>query len=70
MNRKITALMYFLPIRMTGRSFLLIIVIFRIFPVIFYVWTAPFAILFYLPELGGILGAYIVYKYQFPERRF
>ncbi|MFW9998940.1 MAG: hypothetical protein ACFE9Q_11530 [Candidatus Hodarchaeota archaeon] len=68
MNRKITALMYFLPLRMNGRSFLLIIIILRIFPVIFYVWTDPYVILFYLPELGGILGAYIVFKYQFPMR--
>ncbi|MFX0136832.1 MAG: hypothetical protein ACFFDN_24560 [Candidatus Hodarchaeota archaeon] len=65
MNRKITALMYFLPIRMNGRSFLLIIIILRLFPVLFLVWTYPYVIIFYLPELGGILGSYIVYKYQF-----
>ncbi len=68
MNRKITALMYFLPIRMNGRSFLLLIVLLRLFPVIFFVWTDPYVIVFYLPELGGILGAYIVYKYQFNLR--
>lgn len=65
MNRKITAFMYFLPIRMSGRSFLFIIIIFRLFPVILFVWYEPAYIVFYLPELGGILGAYIVYKYQF-----
>jgi hypothetical protein len=65
MNRKITALMYFLPIRMTGRSFLLIIILLRLFPVIFFVWTYPYFVVLYLPELGGILGAYIMYRYQF-----
>jgi hypothetical protein len=68
MNRKITALMYFLPIRMNGRTFLLIIIILRLFPVIFFVWTDPYVILLYIPELGGILGAYIVYRYQFRIR--
>lgn len=65
MNRKITTLMYFLPIRMSGKSLLMIIVLFRLIPVIFFVWYAPYYIVFYLPELGGILGAYIVYRYQF-----
>jgi len=65
MNRKITALMYFLPIRMSGRSLLLIIVLFRLIPVILFAWYAPYYIVFYLPELGGILGSYIVYRYKF-----
>ncbi len=68
MNKKITAFMYFLPVRMNGRSFLLIIIILRLFPVLLFAWYDPAYIVFYLPELGGILGAYIVYKYQFPMR--
>lgn len=68
MNRKITALMYFLPIRMNGRSFLLIIIILRLLPALLFAWYEPAYIVFYLPELGGILGSYIVYKYQFPIR--
>jgi len=68
MNKKITAFMYFLPVRMNGRSLLLIIIILRLFPVLLFVWYDPAYIVFYLPELGGILGAYIVYKYQFPIR--
>lgn len=68
MNKKITAFMYFLPVRMNGRSFLLIIIILRLFPVLLFVWYDPAYIVFYLPELGGILGAYIIYKYQAPIR--
>lgn len=68
MNRKITALMYFIPIRMKGRAFLLMIVIFRLIPALLFSVNpdyGPIYILFYLPELGGILGAYIVYKHKF-----
>lgn len=68
MNKKITAMMYFLPMRMKGRSLLLMIIILRLFPVLFYVWYEPAYILFYLPDLGGILGAYIIYRFQFPIR--
>ena len=68
MNRKLTALMYFLPIRMKGRSLLFIIVLLRLIPVLFYVWYWPYYVVLYLPELGGILGAYIVYRYQFLRR--
>ncbi len=68
MNQKITAFMYFLPIRMSGKSFLFLIILLRLFPVIFFVWYDSRVIVFYLPELGGVLGAYIIYKYQFNLR--
>ncbi|MFX0145431.1 MAG: AN1-type zinc finger protein [Candidatus Hodarchaeota archaeon] len=68
MTRKITAFMYFLPIRMSGRSFLIFIIILRLLPVILFAWYDPVVIVFYLPELGGVLGAYILYKYQFNLR--
>jgi hypothetical protein len=68
MNQKITAFMYFLPIRMSGRSFLIFIVILRLLPVIFFVWYYPFYVIIYLPDLGGILGAYIIYRYKFNLR--
>ncbi len=68
MNREITSLMYFLPIRMRGRSFLLIIILFRLVPGLLFALFSPHYLLYYLPELGGILGAYIVYKYKFRSR--
>jgi len=67
MNRQITALMTFIPLRLRGRSFLLIIILIRLIPglllALFY--FNPIYLLLYLPDLGGILGAYIIYKYQF-----
>ncbi|MFX1571303.1 MAG: hypothetical protein ACFFB0_01005 [Promethearchaeota archaeon] len=68
MNKEITALMYFLPIRMKGRSFLLIIILFRFLGLIFVFYYGLYYILYSLPDLGGILGAYIIYKYQFKRR--
>jgi hypothetical protein len=67
MNQQITAMMYFLPIRLKGRSFLYIIILFRVIPLLFYlIEPALFLIntIYYLPDLGGILGAYIVYRTQ------
>ncbi|MFX1568736.1 MAG: hypothetical protein ACFFCV_10255 [Promethearchaeota archaeon] len=69
MNRKITAFMYFLPIRMSGRSFLILIIVLRLFPVLLFAWYDLSYIVFYLPELGGILASYIIYKYQFSTRQ-
>ena len=68
MNRKITALMYFIPIRMKGRAFLLIIVLFRLIPGLLGAVFDVGYLVVYLPDLGGILGAYIVYKYKFRVR--
>ena len=68
MNQRITAVMYFLPIRMKGRAFLIIIILFRLIPALLYALYEPIYIAFYLPELGGVLGAYIVYKYKFGKQ--
>ncbi|MFX1410988.1 MAG: hypothetical protein ACFFA6_11585 [Promethearchaeota archaeon] len=65
MNRQITALMTFIPLRMRGRSFLLMIILIRLIPGLLFALYSPIYLLFYLPELGGILGAYIIYKRQF-----
>jgi hypothetical protein len=60
MNQEITALMMIIPMRMKGRSFLIIIILLRLFPLI----IEPELFWFYLPDLGGILGSYLLFKYQ------
>jgi hypothetical protein len=61
MNQEITALMMIIPVRLKGKTFLIIIILLRIFPLLF----SPFySFVFYLPDLGGILGAYLVFRYQ------
>ena len=64
MNQQITAMMYFLPIRLKGRTLLYIIILFRLLPGLLFAFSSPIYLLFYLPDLGGILGAYIIYKIQ------
>lgn len=65
MQRNLTGLVAIIPIRMKGRSFLLIIILFRLIPGLLYgLFYHPIYFLFYLPELGGILGSYLVFKYQ------
>jgi len=65
MRREVRA---FIPMRMSGRSFLIIIVSIRLIFGLFYAFTGLFYLLIYLPELGGILGSYLVYKYKFLSR--
>ncbi len=64
MNQQITSMMVFLPIRLKGRTFLYIIILFRLIPGLLLAVSTPVYLLFYLPDLGGILGAYIIYRTQ------
>lgn len=65
MNQKLTAFLTIIPVRMSGKSFLIIIILFRLIPGLFYgLAYSPINFLFYLPELGGILGSYLVYKFN------
>jgi len=65
MNQKLTAYLTIIPVRMSGKSFLIVIILFRLIPGLFYgLAYSPVYFLFYIPELGGILGSYLVYKYN------
>ncbi|MFW9826357.1 MAG: AN1-type zinc finger domain-containing protein [Candidatus Thorarchaeota archaeon] len=67
-NRETTAMLTFIRMRMTGKSFLFILIFIRLFFGLIYGIYEPLYILFYLPELGGILAAYLVYKYRIFSR--
>ena len=58
----------FIPMRMSGRSFLITIISIRLVFGLLYAFASLAYLLIYLPELGGILGAYVVYKYKFLSR--
>jgi hypothetical protein len=68
MNREITAIMTIFPIRMRAKYFLLIIILLRLVPALFYGFSViPYSFIYfliYLPELGGILGSYIIFKFN------
>ena len=65
MRREVRAVV---PMRMSGRSFLIIIVSIRLIFGLLYAFSGLFYLLIYLPELGGILGSYLVYKYNFIKK--
>jgi len=65
MRREVRA---FIPMRMSGRSFLIMIVSIRLIFGLLYAFYSLVYLLIYLPELGGILGSYLVYKYKFLGR--
>jgi hypothetical protein len=67
-NRETTAMLTFVRMRMTGKSFLFILIFIRLFFGLIYGLYEPLYILFYLPELGGILAAYIAFKYRIFSR--
>ena len=67
-NRKMTGLMYFIPVRVKGRTFLLIIILIRLIPGLIYTIFDPLYILYYIPELGGIVAAYLVYYNRYKHR--
>ncbi len=68
MSVKRRAIATFIPMRMSGRSFLITIVLIRLIFGLLYAFYSLAYLLIYLPELGGILGSYLVYKYKFLSR--
>ena len=60
-NQEIRSLIFCIPIKMKGKSFLVFLVALRLIPGLIFAASDPISLLFYLPELGGIFGAYIVY---------
>ncbi len=65
MNRETQAYLTMVRVRMSGKSFLFLIIFFRVFIGLIYGLSINLLyFLFYLPELGGIIGSYVVYKYR------
>ncbi|MHA1705237.1 MAG: AN1-type zinc finger protein, partial [Promethearchaeota archaeon] len=50
-NQDITALIFFLPIRMKGKNLLLILILLRLLPGFLMLFYYPYYVLFYLPDL-------------------
>ncbi|MFW9878548.1 MAG: hypothetical protein ACFFG0_36165 [Candidatus Thorarchaeota archaeon] len=68
MSGRVRAYMSFMPMRMSGRSFLITIILIRLMFGLLYAFYSLAYLLIYLPELGGILGSYLIYKYKFLSR--
>ena len=70
LNREMMLLCYFIPVKMKGKTLLVILILFAVLPGLMYVIVYQNFIFFalYLPDLGGILGAYIIYKMKIQRR--
>jgi len=70
LNREMMLFCYFVPVKMKGKTLLLILILFAVLPGLFYVIAYQNLIFFalYVPDLGGILGAYIIYRMKIQRR--
>ena len=67
-DREMTFLLFFLPIRMKGKTIITFLVLLKVVPGLLFAIGEPLYLLVYLPDLGGILASYIVHHYKFKHR--
>ena len=67
-DREMTFLIFFLPIRMKGKTIIILLVLLKVVPGLLFAIGNPLYLLIYLPDLGGILASYIVHYYKFKNR--
>jgi len=66
-DREMTFLLMFIPIRIKGKIILLLLILFSLVPglLFFVVFLNPIYLAIYIPDLGGILASYIIFRYKF-----
>jgi len=67
-DREMTFLIFFLPIRMKGKTIITFLVLLKVVPGLLLAMGNPIYLLVYFPDLGGILASYIVHYYKFKHR--
>jgi len=67
-DREMTFLIFFLPIRMKGKTIIIFLVLLKVVPGLLFAIGEPLYLLVYLPDLGGILASYFVHYYKFKHR--
>ena len=61
-NREMMLFCYFIPVRMKGKLLIVILLLMRLIPGILYaILISPAYLALYLPDLGGILGSYLIF---------
>ncbi|MBD3197827.1 MAG: hypothetical protein GF317_22440 [Candidatus Lokiarchaeota archaeon] len=66
LNREMTFLIFFIPVKMKGKMILLLLILIRLIPgLLFGLLFNPIYYAVYLSDLGGILASYLVFKYKF-----
>jgi hypothetical protein len=65
-NRDMMLLCFFIPVKMKGKTLIIILILFRLIPGLFFgIIVSPLYFAIYFPDLGGVLGSYIVFKMKF-----
>ncbi len=67
-DREMTFLIFFLPIKMKGKTIIAFLVLLKVVPGLLLAIGNPIYLLVYLPDLGGILASYFVHYYKFKHR--
>ena len=69
MNTEMTMLIMFIPMRMKGKVILLLLALLIVIPALLLAIFEPEAIIVFLPDLGGFIGSYLIFKYKFSKIR-
>jgi membrane associated rhomboid family serine protease len=67
-NREMTFLVFFMPIRMKGRTIIIFLVLLNLIPGLLLAIGDLLYLLVYLPDLGGIFGSYLLYYFKYKTR--
>jgi len=67
-DREMTFLIFFLPIRMKGKTIIILLVLLKVVPGLLFAMGNPLYLLVYLPDLGGILASYLVHYFKFKHQ--
>ena len=68
-NREMMMFCFFIPVKMKGKVLLVILILFRVIPGLFFgLIVSPLYFALYLPDLGGILASYLVFYSKFKHR--
>jgi hypothetical protein len=70
-NNEMFLFCFFIPVKMKGKTLLIVLILFRLLPgLLFGLIVHPLYFAVYLPDLGGILGSYLVFYSRFKQRNF
>ncbi len=68
-NREMMMFCYFVPLKMKGKTLLIVLILFRLIPkLLFGYFYGPIQYCYYFPDLGGMIGAYIVFRSKYKSR--
>ncbi|MFX1449151.1 MAG: AN1-type zinc finger domain-containing protein [Promethearchaeota archaeon] len=67
-NRQMTFLIFFMPIRMKGKTIIAFLILIKLVPGLLFAISDTYVLLIYLPDLGGILASFLVYNYKIKNR--